>query len=242
MENVDREERWLPVPGAKRYEVSDRGRLRSLVTLDAATGGPYVMAWCLSDGYACTRIGFDDGQRRTVFAHRLVAAAFLGPKPTPEHQALHRNDVRTDNTVENLRWGTRLDNAADAKRNGSHLPIDPEKCNPGKLGAATVRAIRNRVNDSESVSSIAKDLGLSYAIVYSVASGQSYRHIKQSSAETERARLEFRIKREQARAARDNQRALATVEALERVAQPEGQRRRQAPHSTASAPATRRAA
>lgn len=151
MENVGKfgEETWRLIPGASRYEVSDRGRLRSLVTVYRETGEPYVMSWALLDGYCTSRIRFDDGVKRTVRAHRLVAVAFIGPRPSPEHQALHNDDVRTNNAVENLLWGTRLDNAADARRNGSCLPIDPEKCRPRKLGAATVRAIRNRVNDSE---------------------------------------------------------------------------------------------
>lgn len=238
-------EMWRPVPGATRYEVSNLGRLRSLVNVDRETGEPYQMTWCLSAGYPSTRIRFDDGIKRTVFAHRLVAAAFLGPRP-PGHQVLHRDDVRADCRLSNLYYGTPLDNGADAKRNGSHLPRDPEKCGrPGKLGAATVRSIRNRVNDGETVAEIADALGLAYGVVYHVAHGKTYARVKQTTAEQERARLELHAKREQARLARDTRRAFASIEALERVAPPEGQRRRRAPHTPAArAPmsASRRAA
>lgn len=234
-------ERWRPVPGASRYEISDQGRLRSLLTVDRETGAPYVMSWSPSDGYPSSRIRYDDGVKRTVFAHRLVTAAFLGPRP-PGHQALHRNDVRADCRLVNLYYGTRSDNAADARRNGSHLPVDPEKCGrPGKLGAATVRAIRSRANEGETAAKIAKALGLDCRIVYGVAVGQTYRHVQQTSAAQERVRLESRTKREQARLARDTRRALAAIEALERVAPPEGQRRCKAPHTAAASPMRRAA-
>jgi hypothetical protein len=225
-----RAELWRPIPGASQYEISTLGRLRSLLNVDQETGQPYLMRLSLSDGYLCSRATFDDGQRRTIFAHQQVAAAFLGPRP-PGQLVLHGNDIRTDNRLENLRYGTRADNAADAKRNGVRLPYDPETGRRGKLSAVTVRAIRNRVNDGESVMQIAKSLELDYDSVYSVATNQTYRHIKQTTAEQARARLDTWARREQARLERDGRRALANVEALERVEPPEGQRRRKAPHT-----------
>lgn len=223
-------EQWKPVPGASRYEVSNLGRLRSLINVNKTTGEPYLLRWALSRGYCSTRIHYDDGVKRTVFAHRLVAAAFLGARPAGM-MVLHGNDIRTDNRLENLRYGTRADNAADARRNGSHLPRGPEPTRPGKLGAATVRAIRNRINDGETVIAIAKSLGLDYRTVHDVASGRSYAHIRQSNAEQARAHLEVHARIDQARVIRDTRRALANVEALERVEPPEGQRRRRAPHT-----------
>lgn len=235
-------EQWRRVVGASRYEISSAGRLRSLVTVDRETGEPYMMRWSLSDGYCTSGIKFDDGVKRTVHAHRLVGEAFLGPRPSPQHMVLHRNDVRTENTVENLRWGTAVDNANDATRNGSRLPVDPES-KPGRLGAATVRAIRNHAKDGKTVCEIAKLLGLDYGDAYRVVTGQNYRNIQPTTAAQERARLEFRTRREQARLARDTRRALAAIEALERAAPPEGQRRRKAPHTPPSAsPKSRRAA
>ena len=72
-------ETWRPVPGASRYEVSDLGRLRSLITR-ADDGSPYVMHLSLSDGYLMTRLRFDDGRTRPVKVHRLVCASRAGGK------------------------------------------------------------------------------------------------------------------------------------------------------------------
>lgn len=50
--------------------------------------------------------------------HTLVCTAFHGPPPTPAHRVAHWNGVNTDNRVENLRWATAAENAADAIRLG----------------------------------------------------------------------------------------------------------------------------
>lgn len=43
--------------------------------------------------------------------HRIVATAFLGDPPTPEHVVDHIDTNRRNNRPENLRWLTRLENA-----------------------------------------------------------------------------------------------------------------------------------
>lgn len=55
---------------------------------------------------------------QTKYLHRLLLEAFVGPCP-PAHEALHINGDRLDNRLENLRWGTRKENVADAIRHGT---------------------------------------------------------------------------------------------------------------------------
>ena len=43
--------------------------------------------------------------------HRIVATAFHGPAPTPDHVVDHIDTNRQNNRPENLRWCTRLENA-----------------------------------------------------------------------------------------------------------------------------------
>lgn len=46
----------------------------------------------------------------SVRVHRIVATAFLGPPPTPQHIVDHVDTNRRNNRPENLRWVTRLEN------------------------------------------------------------------------------------------------------------------------------------
>ena len=43
--------------------------------------------------------------------HRIVATAFLGPAPTPQHVVDHKDTNRKKNRPENLRWLSKLENA-----------------------------------------------------------------------------------------------------------------------------------
>ena len=56
-----------------------------------------------------------NGKHRTFRVHRLVAIAFHG-EPKQGQEVLHINGIPTDNRACNLRWGTRTENCADAKR------------------------------------------------------------------------------------------------------------------------------
>lgn len=65
-------------------------------------------------------IGFKlAGKRVKRLIHRLVLEAFSGSCPDGM-EACHYNGIRSDNRLENLRWGTRLENTDDRRRHGTH--------------------------------------------------------------------------------------------------------------------------
>jgi hypothetical protein len=101
-------ESWLPVPGYEGlYEVSSLGRVKSIRILSSAR---------LSGGYPSVQL-FRQHEGRRFLVHRLVAMAFLGPRPVGQ-VVRHLNDVKTDNQLANLAYGTKGDNRRDAVRNG----------------------------------------------------------------------------------------------------------------------------
>lgn len=51
--------------------------------------------------------------------HILVAEAFIGPRPK-NADVCHYDDDKSNNAVENLRYGTRSENVHDSVRNGTH--------------------------------------------------------------------------------------------------------------------------
>ena len=52
-------------------------------------------------------------------AHQLVLFAFVGPKPTPNHQCAHWDGNPRNNHYTNLRWATPAENTADKIRHGN---------------------------------------------------------------------------------------------------------------------------
>ena len=70
------------------------------------------------DGHLQVKLVDDNkGARRGFFVHRLVLLAFIGPCPSGM-EGLHADDMPSNNTLSNLRWGTREQNHEDRKRNG----------------------------------------------------------------------------------------------------------------------------
>ncbi len=71
------------------------------------------------DGYKRVNLMTKNGKQKHCGIHVLKAKAFLfGPNPLGYNVVRHLNDVKTDNRLENLAWGTQSDNMKDCIRNG----------------------------------------------------------------------------------------------------------------------------
>lgn len=70
------------------------------------------------DGYYRVHLGFN-GKKKSYSVHRMVLMAFVGIPPKG-YEGCHNNGISHDNRLENLRWGTPLENAQDRVRHGSY--------------------------------------------------------------------------------------------------------------------------
>ena len=71
-------------------------------------------------GYKRVNLMTIDGKVKTCRIHVIKAKAFLyTPNPISYNVIRHLNDVKTDNRLINLAWGTRSANTMDSIRNGS---------------------------------------------------------------------------------------------------------------------------
>jgi len=111
-------ENWRPVIGFEDlYEVSDQGRIRnSSGKMLAGAGGRYLHVTLCRDG-----------RRFNVNIHTAVAEAFLGPRPERQ-EVRHLDDVKINNVLENLAYGTKSENSHDAVRNGLHTNAAKTHC------------------------------------------------------------------------------------------------------------------
>ncbi len=99
------------------YEVTRDGRVFSVETNWRGRGRFELTPDLNSHGYPSVRI-YVQGRRKRIAVHRLVARAFLDERPSFSHEICHLDGDRTNNRAENLRWGTRAENAADRERHG----------------------------------------------------------------------------------------------------------------------------
>lgn len=78
--------------------------------------------WVDAYGYRIVKLS-KDGISRSYKIHRLLATVFI-PNPKNYRCVRHLNDIKSDNRIENLAWGTHGDNVNDAIRNGVFTSIE----------------------------------------------------------------------------------------------------------------------
>jgi len=156
------QEIWRDVPGYEgMYQVSDQGRVRN------ASGR--VLSLCtISGGYKAVSLGRNNS--KTV--HRLVALAFLGPPSNKNTLVLHSDGNRTNNTLDNLRYGSHADNSADAKRHGTQ--VKGERQHVAKLTQEDVVYIRT---SQETSAALAVRFGVTPQCVYLIRVRKNWRHV-----------------------------------------------------------------
>jgi hypothetical protein len=167
-------EEWRPTLGYEGlYSVSSLGRVRSEPrTVVDCKGRPArrkgtVLKPSVSRGYHLVQL-CRDGTIVCRGIHVLVLEAFIGPRPDG-HQACHRDGVRSNNALANLRWDTQAGNFADmvdhgTRRRGSRHHLS-------KLTADQVRAIRA---DGRTLKAIAADYGITFTNVHHIKTRASW--------------------------------------------------------------------
>ena len=160
---------WRSVEGFPAYEVSSNGLVRNVRTWHVLK--PEVG----HRGHLRVTLFNEQGKKR-LLAHRLVLQHFIGPSPGDgRDDCAHWDGEPANNSVSNLRWATKKENAEDARRHGT-LPVG-DKCHFSKLGAAQVLEIRNRAAAGASTSEIAAEFGLVLSNVNRIVCGKGWRHL-----------------------------------------------------------------
>ena len=129
-------EQWRPIQGYEGlYEVSDKGRVRSLDRVVVTRGGitRRIRGRVLSmkknhdGGYVQVNLCSTNGVRRHVYVHALVLEHFVGPRPDGM-ESCHGVNGPSDNSLTNLSWGTPSSNNLDKQRDGTDRNVNKTHC------------------------------------------------------------------------------------------------------------------
>ena len=147
-------ETWEPINGASGYEVSNKGRVRSIrrtksffwsngVECVSTYKGRVLKPIYNQKGYQMVRIYFDNKEVKTIPVHRLVAIAFIhNPDPEGYNQVNHINGIKDDNSIENLEWCNNSMNQKHAFRLGLVRRNPSNKRQVAQLDAKTGNVIK----------------------------------------------------------------------------------------------------
>lgn len=174
------EEEWRAIAGFPFHEVSTHGRVRTWRGRRGAyrTDAPrIVVPSTAGKGYLKVILPNEDGSYTHLYLHSLVLDTFVGPRPSARHHARHFpvND-RRNCRLDNLRWGTPTENAADKAEHGT----DPlgERNGASVLCDASVKLIRYlRTEHGASFRALAEWFGVSAMTAHRAWSGELWGHV-----------------------------------------------------------------
>ena len=93
------DEIWCPIKGYESlYEVSDKGRVKSI-----GYGKDRILKLLRDRGGYLHVYLYKNGEKKMYLVHRLVAKTFI-PNPDNLPEVNHKDEDKTNNSVQNLEW------------------------------------------------------------------------------------------------------------------------------------------
>ncbi len=160
---------WRAAPGYEGwYEVSDEGAVRRIKPASRTFNGRIRTPTLNPSGYPTVRLPDPNtGLYKSIQVHRLVAAAFLGPRPEGM-DINHKDGKKTNNKDGNLEYCSRRQNIQHAWRTGlQHVRLGESNHN-AKLSSDQIRLIRATVGQTALV---AKEFGVSGTLIRLIRRG-----------------------------------------------------------------------
>lgn len=165
---------WRLCARCRHYEVSEYGHVRRSAPGKGTWAGRLLRTKRHYFGYR--RVSLTIGGKRVTFeVHVLVAEAFIGLRPSPDHEVAHNDGNPEHNNYRNLLWKLHAHNEADKKRHGTATV--GERNGQAKLSAESVRRIRANYPEKTLIE-IGNELGVSFQTVSKIIHRMRWGHIE----------------------------------------------------------------
>jgi hypothetical protein len=182
------QEIWKAIPGFPGYDVSSRGRVRSYWRRATQRGWQigntptkFLKPSIQKRDYRGVNLT-KDGKKIPRRIHLLVLLAFVGPMP-PGMESRHLDGVPSNCSLENLCYGTHIENMMDRKKHGFHqqnIPKGPNhhnsKMTEAKVILMRMLAIKNK-HTKRSISALSKIFGISTSTGNSIVNRKTWTHV-----------------------------------------------------------------
>lgn len=174
---------WKDIEGYPGYQVSNMGRVKSLVKAyrreeKILSGSPNTT------GYVLVQLYPEPCKRKSLLVHRLVMMTFQPNPMMDQLEVNHKDFDTTNNKISNLEWVTSSlnlkhywasDKAVECSRN---IPFGEDQ-HLSKLTEKEVLEIRTLFNEGNyiSQSSLARHYGIGEATLRQIIKGQTWKHL-----------------------------------------------------------------
>lgn len=179
---------YKDIPGFPGYRAGDNGNILSCWERVWPTGITHRMkagqtSWQMGDQWWIVRPKLIREKNKlvveiagkTLFVHRLVLFAFVGPCPDGM-VCCHNNGNGIDNRPSNLRWDTPQANMNDRDRHGT--TVRGERVKGSKLTPCRVRKIRSDYRSGRySQRQLADTNQVTQSSIYSIVRRKTWKHI-----------------------------------------------------------------
>jgi len=155
MEGLCKMEVWGKIKDYPNYEVSTKGNIRNIKTLN-------ILKSSLRNGYPSVSLS-KEGKSNTKNIHRIVASTFIGES---ELIVNHKDGNKTNNSLENLEWVSYEDNTKHALENNL------QKTHPNRVGQYKLKDEKLiLMREYSSIIEASKETGISDKHIGSVCRG-----------------------------------------------------------------------
>lgn len=128
-----------------------------------------------SSGYMFTNL-YNKGKHKLAYIADIVLTAFVGPRPIGMKALHHPCPDKTNNRLDNLRWGTDQENSQDAIKSGTISR--GESHGNAKLTEADVKEIRRLYAEGQmSYRDIAKLFCVQNSAIWKIVKKLAWKHV-----------------------------------------------------------------
>ena len=170
---------WKDIPTYEGlYQVSNLGRVKSL-----RFGKEKILAPSPTDKTGHLMVVLHkNGKRKCAKVHQLVMFAFVGERPEGK-VVMHLDSNPQNNALSNLQWGTNIENAVEAARQG--------KIGRQKLEVQEVAEIRALLEQGASTKDIAKKYGITDRNVRYIRNEHTFQWAEQNRGKSAEIKTEI---------------------------------------------------
>ncbi len=167
---------WKPCPGFEDvYAVSSLGRFKRVAPGASTYPGRIAVDGLNPKGYRAFHL-CRGPVKRTGYIHRLVCEAFHGAPPSPQHQAAHRDDDKTNNRADNLYWATSMENGGRDRRKNGRI-VQGSRVGRAKLKEADIHSIIALRAAGKLQRDIAEEFGVAKHTISRILAGKRWGHM-----------------------------------------------------------------